>query len=205
MSIAAAFALEAVDGGSIEDISISNITMRDVTTAPIFIRLGKRQRAPEGTAIAAIRRVNISNVVVSDADPKYASIIAGLNGHDIEEVRLSNITIRYKGGGTKADASRELAENEKNYPEPSMFGITPAYGFYVRHAKGIVFDNVDVAFDKPDERPAFVLDDVKDAAFYRTNARLAAEAKMFVSAQCDEFSFHAERKYRGRYARSGGE
>ena len=68
-----------------------------------------------------------------------------------------------------------------------MFGITPAYGFYVRHAKGIVFDNVDVAFDKPDERPAFVLDDVKDAAFYRTNARLAAEAKMFVLRNVTNF------------------
>lgn len=180
-------AIEMVDGGTIEDVSVTNITMRDVTTAPIFIRLGARQRAPEGTSIGAIRRVNISNVVVSDADPQYASIIAGLNGHDIEDVRLSNITIRYKGGGTKADAAREVPENEKSYPEPSMFGVIPAYGFYVRHARGIVFDNVDVSFDKTDERPAFILDDVKDAAFYRTKARLAPDAKMFVLRNVTNF------------------
>ena len=58
-------AIETVDGGAIEDVSISNITMRDITTAPIFIRLGARQRAPEGTPIGAVRRVIISNVVVS--------------------------------------------------------------------------------------------------------------------------------------------
>lgn len=173
-------AIEMVDGGTIEDVSVTNLTMRDVTTSPIFIRLGARQRAPEGTPIGAIRRVNISNVVASDVHPEFASIIAGVSGHDIEDVNLSNITIRYKGGGTKADAAREVPANEKSYPEPSMFGVIPAYGFYIRHARGVVFDNIDVSFDKTDERPAFVLDDVKDVSFYRTRARLVPEAKMFV-------------------------
>jgi polygalacturonase len=172
-------ALETVDGGYIEDISISNITMRDITTAPIFIRLGARQRAPEGTSIGGIRRVNISNVVVSDADSHYASIIAGLSGHDIEDVRLSNIRIHYKGGGTKEDALRQVPENEKNYPEPSMFGNLPAYGFYVRHAKGITFDNVDVSFMKDDERPAFVLDDVKSVSFFRIKAQKISSVPTF--------------------------
>jgi len=172
-------ALETVDGGWIEDVTISNITMRDITTAPIFIRLGARQRAPEGTPIGGIRRVNISNVVVSDANHEYASIIAGLSGHDIEDVRLSNIRIHYKGGGSKEDAARAIPENEKNYPEPSMFGITPAYGFYVRHARGISFDDVEVSFEKDDARPAFVLDDVKNAWFSRVGAELSGGAKMF--------------------------
>jgi hypothetical protein len=60
-----------------------------------------------------------------------------------------------------------------------MFGPIPAYGFYVRHARGITFDNVDVSYDKPDERSAFILDDVKDVAFYSTKARLADDASMF--------------------------
>src|SRR5256885_9176959 len=64
-------AIETVDGGNIEDVSITNLTMRDITTAPIFIRLGSRQRAPEGTPIGAIRRVNISNVVASGVESKY--------------------------------------------------------------------------------------------------------------------------------------
>lgn len=181
-------ALETVDGGFIEDVSITNITMRDITTAPIFIRLGARQRAPAATQIGAIRRVNISNVVVSDAESKYASIIAGLAGHDIEDVKLSNIRIHYKGGGTTEDATREVPENEKGYPEPSMFGIIPAYGFYIRHAKGITFDNVEVSFEKGDPRPAFLLDDVKNAEFVRTNAERFGEAKLFVLKNVTNFS-----------------
>ncbi len=173
-------AIEMVDGGTIEDVTVTNVTMRDITTSPIFIRLGARQRAPEGTPIGVVRRIAISNVVVSDAHGEFASIIAGLPGYDIQDVTLSNITIRYKGGGTKADAARVVPENEKSYPEPSMFGVIPAYGFYVRHAKGITFDNVDVSFDELDERPAFILDDVKDASFNRTRAHLAPDARMFV-------------------------
>ncbi|MGH9821191.1 MAG: rhamnogalacturonidase, partial [Pyrinomonadaceae bacterium] len=174
-------------GGYIEDVSISNITMRDITTSPIFIRLGARQRAPEGTPIGGIRRVNISNIVVSDAESRYASIIAGLSGHDIEDVKLSSIRIHCKGGGTKDDAARQVAENEKSYPEPSMFGTIPAYGFYVRHATGITFDNVEVSFEKEDARPAFQLDDVKNVNFFRTNAQLADGAKTFVLKNVTNF------------------
>ena len=172
-------ALETVDGGYLEDVSITNITMRDILTAPIFIRLGARQRALEGTPIGGVRCVNISNVVVSGVEPKYSSVIAGLAGHDIEDVKLSNIRIHYKGGGTKADAAREIPENEKSYPEPSMFGVTPSYGFFVRHARGITFDNVEVSFETDDARPGFVLDDVKNIEFFRTNAQLSSGGKMF--------------------------
>ena len=181
-------ALETVDGGYLEDVSITNITMRDILTAPIFIRLGARQRAPEGTPIGGVRRVTISNVVISGVEPMYASIIAGLNGHDIEDVKLSNIRIHYNGGGTKADAAREIPENEKSYPEPSMFGVTPAYGFYVRHARGITFDNVEVTFGSDDARPAFVLDDVKNVEFFRTNAQLSSGVKMFSLRNVSNFS-----------------
>jgi polygalacturonase len=181
-------AIETVDGGFIEDVSISNITMRDITTAPIFIRLGARQRAPEGTPVGAIRRVIISNIVASGVNANYAAIIAGLNGHDIEDVRLSNIRIHYNGGGTKEDALRAIAEGDKSYPEPSMFGITPSYGFYIRHARGLTFDNVEVSFETDDARPAFVLDDVKNIEFYRTNAELFGGAKMFVLKNVSNFS-----------------
>lgn len=186
-------AIETVDGGFIEDVTISNITMRDITTAPIFIRLGKRQRAPDGTPVAKIKRIIIDNVVVSGAHHEYASIIAGLAESPVEDVRLSNIRIHYKGGGTKEDAMREPPENEKNYPEPSMFGVLPAYGFYVRHAKGITFDNVEVSFEKDDARPAFMLDDVKNVEFFRTNAQLSSGAKMFVLKNVVNFSLFQSR------------
>ena len=181
-------AIETVDGGNIEDVTISNLTMRDITTAPIFIRLGARLRAPDDTKVGAVRRINISNVTVSNAHPEYASIIAGVEGNDVEDVRLSNIRIHYKGGGKKADALRDIPENAKNYPEPSMFGVTPSYGFYIRHAKGVTFDNVEVSFETGDQRPAFFLVDVKGVEFFRTNAQLSADAKMFVLKNVSNFS-----------------
>src|SRR3954453_20877578 len=42
------FAIESVDGAVIEDVSITNITMRGVLGAPIFVRLGARMRGPAG-------------------------------------------------------------------------------------------------------------------------------------------------------------
>jgi hypothetical protein len=41
-----------------------------------------------------------------------------------------------------------------------MFGDLPAYGFYLRHLKGIVMDDLRLSFNSPDNRPALLLDDV---------------------------------------------
>src|SRR5450432_1298562 len=103
-------AIESVDGAHIEDVSVSNITMRNVSSSPIFIRLGSRMRAPDGTAIGSIKRVNISNVVVSNADPRYPSLISGIPGHDIEEVKLSGIRVLSRGGMTLDHAAKQPAD-----------------------------------------------------------------------------------------------
>ena len=186
-------ALETVDGGHIEDVVITNLTMRDVTTAPIFLRLGRRMRGPEGTPVGRIRRVQISDVVVSDADPRFASIIAGLPGHPIEDVRLSDIRIVYKGGGTRAQAALEPPERETNYPEPSMFGELPAYGFFIRHARGVEFSNVEVGFMTEDLRPAFHLEDVRGATFLGVAAQKAADVPTFVLKNVEDFSVRNSR------------
>ena len=164
-------ALETVDGGLLEDVTITNITMRDIVNSPIFLRLGSRMRGPKGVAVGELRRINISNIVVYNADPRYASIISGIPGHNIEDVKLSNIRIFYQGGGTKEQAALEPPERETNYPEPSMFGELPAYGFFIRHAKGIELNNVEVSYLTEDLRPAFVLLDVTNADFFHVKAQ----------------------------------
>jgi polygalacturonase len=186
-------ALETVDGGNIEDIVVTNITMRDVTTAPIFLRLGRRMRGPEGAPVARFRRIQISDVVVSDADPRFASIIAGLPGHPVEDVRLSDIRILYRGGGTRAQAALEPPERETNYPEPSMFGEIPAYGFFIRHARGVELSNVEVGFMTEDLRPAFHLEDVRGATFLGVAAQKAADVPTFVLKMVEDFSVRNSR------------
>ncbi|MGI9067156.1 MAG: rhamnogalacturonidase [Pyrinomonadaceae bacterium] len=183
------FALESVDGGLLEDVTITNITMRDITNSPFFLRLGNRARGPkETTTVGQLRRVLISNVVVYNADSKYASIISGIPGHDIEDVRLSNIRIYYKGGGTKEQAALEPPEKAKDYPEPVMFGDMPAYGFFIRHVKGIEMSDVEVSYMKEDLRPAFVLNDVKGADFYRIKAQHAPDVPTFALTNVENFS-----------------
>jgi polygalacturonase len=182
-------ALETVDGGLLEDVSITNITMRDISNSPFFLRLGFRGRGPkEKTQVGALRRVIISNIVVYNADPKYASIISGIPGHSIEDVRLSNIRIYYQGGGTKEQAALDPPEKEDAYPEPTMFGELPSYGFFIRHVKGLQMNDVEVSYLKDDARPAFVLNDVNGADFFRVRAQRATGAQTFVLNNVTDFS-----------------
>jgi len=139
-------ALETVDGALLEDISIANITMRDIV-CPIFMRLGSRMRSPAGVATGALRRILISNFVCSNADSRFSSI---LPGHPIEDIQLSDIYIQHQGGGTAATAAIQPPEVEDKYPEPNMFGDMPSQGFFIRHAKNISFSNVEILSLKED-------------------------------------------------------
>jgi len=154
-------ALEIVDGGIMENVSISNISMRDIHNPPIFIRLGNRGRGPNNPSVGKVRNIDLSNILVERAWPGCGSIISGTPGHLIENVRLSNIRINYKGGGTKEDVKIIPPEKENAYPEATMFGRMPSYGFYCRHIKGLEFHNVEVGYEKEDLRPAMVCNDVK--------------------------------------------
>jgi polygalacturonase len=158
-------AIESVDGAIIEDVTIDNLAMRDLTTSPLFIRLGRRMRAPEGTPVGAIRRVNISNVVVSQANAPFASIVAGLPEAPVEDVRISNLTVVHGGGGTAADAQRQVPEHADHYPEPSMFGVTPGYGLFVRHVRNLEVHHADLRTAPTEGRPAVVLHNVDGASF----------------------------------------
>ena len=160
-------AIESVDGGPIEDVAISNLTMRDIVNAPVFIRLGNRARGPNQPPPGVIRRVRISNVVASNVDARHGVLISGIPGHAIEDVALTDVRIAYRGGGTAADAALEPPEKETDYPEPDMFGNIPVYGLYARHVNGLRARDVHFTLDAPDARPAVRLDDVNGAEFDR--------------------------------------
>ncbi len=154
-------AIETTDGASIEDIAVNNITMRDIVNSPIYLRIGGRMRAPENTPPGQIKRVNIGNMVVYNADPRQASIISGIPGAYIDDVSIHDINVYTKGGGTVEQSKRDMPEVIKDYPEPERHGITPAYGFYVRHAKNIDLHNIKISSLTEDHRPVLFFDDVK--------------------------------------------
>src|SRR6202022_3113749 len=181
-------ALESVDGAILEDVAITNITMRDITDVPFFLRLGSRMRGPEGTPVGELRRVMISDIVVSNCASRQASIITGIPGHSIEDIRLSNILVLHQGGGTKEDAAIQPPELESAYPEPNRFGALPAHGFYIRHVKGIEMRDVEARAMKPDMRPGFVLDDVNGAELIHIRLSHAREVPSLVLKDVKDFS-----------------
>jgi polygalacturonase len=162
----AGIALEMVDGGTLDRVTVSNIVMNRVG-APIFLRLGNRARPfREGGPIPGMctfRNVQITNIQATGASVTGCAI-AGLPGHPIQDVTIENIRIEFDGGGSAADAKRVVPEYPDRYPEYSMFGRLPAYGFYVRHARGLRFRNLNLTTAKPDGRPPMVRDDVEDAS-----------------------------------------
>lgn len=201
-----AIKLQLVDGGRLENIDISRITMKNVGN-PIFIRLGNRGRdynktsdqkqnadvKPEGMPVGTLKNVSIRDVVaeVTIEDRAQAALavykssgkketlklngevtnleksksgpimITGIPGHYIENVVLENINISYPGNGTEKEANNVVVEDIARYPEQFFFGVLPAWGAYIRHAKNIQFKNVVMTTRNPDKRDKIILDDVE--------------------------------------------
>jgi polygalacturonase len=182
-------ALESVDGALLEDVTISNITMRDVTNSPFFIRLGARMRAPDSMVVGHCRRIFISNVNVYNAtDDSSGSIISGIPGHEIEDLYLSNIHIYYKGGGSREMASIKVPEFEKRYPDPNKFGVIPAYGFFIRHVKNIRMNDVTISSLNKDYRAPFILDEVTNASFRNIEAQKIQGIPAFILNDVTDFT-----------------
>jgi polygalacturonase len=163
-------ALESVDGGVIEDVTVANLTMRGVVHSPLFLRLGTRLRGPEGAAPGVLRRVILSDIVSSNAAAEYPCIISGVPGSVIEDIKIANLYLHQLGGGSAEWAALDPPERESAYPEATMFGILPARGFFVRHARNLEFSNIEIATAQPDRRPAFWMDDVQGVDLFRVKA-----------------------------------
>ena len=171
----AGVALEIVDGGILDRITVSNLTIKGVTV-PIFLRLGNRARFYEKDQskpdIGKFRNVIISNIVATDCS-KIGCSITGLPSHNIENIALTNINLAFEGTGTKEETTREIPEKPTSYPESVMFGTLPAYGFFCRHVNGLKLQNIRLETSSPDCRHAIVFDDVNEAAIDSLNAPFA--------------------------------
>jgi len=179
-----AITFAAVDGGFVENVTVDSL--RSINTGNvIFLRIGERREGKKGR----MNNVSISNVYAEVPETKpdmgynyegpvedmprniSPSSIVGMPDARIENVTLRNIEILYPGGGNPAFAKVGLDELEKvpemaaSYPEFSMFRELPAWGFYIRHARGITFENVVLSCSKKDYRTAVVMDDVHNALF----------------------------------------
>ena len=164
--------LEITDGGTLENVHVSNI-VAEGTESPIFIRLGNRGRGYKLAGddfeslipidhVGRIKGIHLSNITVNNAGRTGCSI-TGLPDYPVEDVWLSDITIHQQGGVCSADLPEineaVKDEKEKDYPEATMWGVLPAKGFFVRHARNVTFRHIEVTTTLPDERPEFIRED----------------------------------------------
>lgn len=150
-----------VDGGLVENISFSHITMTDVL-APFFIRVGKRFLTPDNKT-SVMRNISITNVH-AESRSIIPSIIAGLEESPAENIYLSNINI-YNPISVAADSLKTIpvnvVENIKSYPENRLtFGTKiPCSAFYIKHVKGVTLKDINVYYRVPDARVAIYAED----------------------------------------------
>ena len=174
-------AFEEVDQGRMENIAVSNITMNHVHHYPIYITTGCRNRGPkEVTSPSYGGDIMISNVIADDADSLAGIIVTGMKEEPLRNIRLHNIQIRYRGGGTSDLSKKEYREQGTNYPEPRWAGPTPAYGLYARHVDGLTVRGLYLETIRPDYRHVVILDDVKNADIQDLTAPVQKGAEKIV-------------------------
>ncbi len=193
-------AMETVDGALLEDIAVTNITMRDIIGCPIYLRLGARLRGPKGagdqsTVVGTLNRVLINNINCYNSQAGYGSNITGIPGYFVEDLKISDVYVQHVGGGTADMAKIVVPEKENAYPEPGMLGKLPAHGFYFRHVKRLEMSHVDIEPAAPDARPAIYTDDVHRADFFAITAPSSPPA----------FSFNNSTDVRVLWSRAGAD
>lgn len=153
----AGISLEIVDGGLMEGISISNITIEG-TDCPLYIRLGNRARKhiPEATTppVGKMRNIVISNLAAYRTG-NYCASITAIPGHYVENVSLSNIQLLNTGGleqGGYIAGIDKVTEDEKGYPQPTVWKELPASGLFIRHVKNIQINGLMLGSEKTDPR-----------------------------------------------------
>jgi len=151
-------ALEAVDGGSISNISISNITM-DQVRCPFFIRLANRGRNMNPPRPGSLQDVNLSNIIAKGCI--LPSLIMGIPGAEVKNVNLANLNLKAHGKDYPRLPAESVPQGEKAYPEAVQFGPLPSFGIYCRHAEGINVCNSRLSSEFPDSRPSMLFEEVK--------------------------------------------
>lgn len=155
-----ALVIESMDGAVIDNINIHDCTISNSGQA-IFVLLADRKRTVPNRKprIGAISNIHFKNIKGDTFTQQYPSIITGIPGHNIQNITFENIDLNLKGG--TQTANQTVMEYDGKYPEGSYFGVTNAFGFFIRHTDEISFKNCKITVENQDARPWLVQEDVK--------------------------------------------
>ena len=197
----AAIGATSADGAIIDGVTYRNITIKDAA-CPILLRVTGKLRSGEPIKkVGAIRNVTISNVTVVDCKKgeegfPRTCFISGQPDSPLENIKLENVTITYRGGGTEQEAGSVVPESGHN--PGNALGPLPASGFYIRHVKELTFQDVDIRFEKPDARPLFSVSDVNGLELDGLNSRNSPGAKTLRIEKIENFTVRRSPRLRDR-------
>lgn len=179
----------------VQNLVFSNLVLQDVT-GPISINLSNRARrnTPAGDAAQRgyVRNIAFRGIrasVVSEGrqfedipfkqnyrpgETRQCIVLNGIGDAFMNDIVFDDVRVTYGGGGTAEEAAVEPPEVAGEYFE---IGTPPAYGLFARNVRGLQLNNVRFDVEKPDLRPAVVLDHVSDAAISGITAQGNAAAK----------------------------
>jgi hypothetical protein len=186
--------LMIVEGGIMDRIVISNITMHNVNGS-IFMKAASNEKTNRAPSI--MRNIIISNVIADgigewkadttqaymkhELDSRIGITITGQEDCIIENVSFSNIHLQFAGGGTVEDAALPLIDRlPHGYPKYDNFGITPAYGINCKYLKNVRFHNVVLDYKEKDVRPAFYIENSQNITLNGIDARVSDETKAYI-------------------------
>jgi len=195
--------MQCSPGSRLENMSFSNLVMRNVT-GPIYIGLGSQRPGQSGetaqkpgivrnisfngihaTVIHPVVLPDLSSYPIGEFNPGEIKSCMVLNGTDgyLENISFQDVHVAYPGGGTAEDAVRDIPLIGGEY---FRIGVPPAYGLYARKVRGLTLNNVRLEVTAPELRPAVVFDDVEDATLSGLSAqgdRKAGSLLRFINAR----------------------
>lgn len=160
-------AIISVDGATVRRINISNIILNNIKRAAIFIRLHQRNTLYGAYTYSnkpILKDIMINNIQGSRLSSLGCSV-TGIKDFKVENLNFNNINMEFDGLESSQIVPKQVPELPNGYPKGDMFGILPSFGFYVRNAKDIRFNNVDLKSLNPDARPAIMIASVKNFSF----------------------------------------
>jgi len=124
----------------------------------------------KGISLSHVTAYNVKSIGCS---------ITGVTGHNVENVTLSDIRLKFAGGVEK-DPGGKLDEFADQYPEATMWGILPSYGFFVRHVHGLRMHDLSIGYQQDDVRAAMVLSDVSDMRIDNSDMMISSKASAVI-------------------------
>lgn len=153
------------EGGLMKNMTFSNLVMENVPR-PVFMTFCQVRACcdvPVGVVepLQTMSDFNFSNIIVDNTklDENSLFLFTGMPDHLINNISLSNITLKVAGGGTEEQAKRTSIPDytaqilNNKWPEyTKLKGVLPCSALFVRHVKNFYVDNFSVQLSKPDAR-----------------------------------------------------